>query len=356
MLFVGAVVEQVACDFLACAVHVALLENAENGVQSAILRIDFRQVRVDGGRHELRHANLFDVRVVAEGAFDIFHVGTATREDDAAEQLVDVLVGHLEPRILDDFLDASLDNVDEVAAEDVALLVDGQRERVVDVAVVGVGAAIFQFHALGFVFLHLQRGNVFRDVVAAERNHGQVAQNVLVIDADGGCVGSEIDEHAARAFFRLGEHAVGHREGCEIHFGDGDACLLETFVEIAVELLPPENVEEISLEARTLDAHWVELILLIDLVFLCGSVENLLFGIRRVAVLVHQFVDHLWCDNRQAAHLPENHVLDAANALSTHAHIDLCDFRLERRFQFLDDVGHTHHGLVDVIDHALANT
>lgn len=32
MLFVGAVVEQVACDFLACAVHVALLENAENGV------------------------------------------------------------------------------------------------------------------------------------------------------------------------------------------------------------------------------------------------------------------------------------------------------------------------------------
>ena len=60
-------------------------------------------------------------------------------------------------------------------------------------------------------------------------------------------------------------------------------------------------------------------------------------------------------DNSLCLHFLDDNILHTTDALTTHAHIDLRDLGLQRRLQLLDDVGQTHNGLVNVVDHTLAN-
>ena len=173
--------------------------------------------------------------MVLESLLDVLHVGAAARQYDAAQQLVVVFVGNLVPRVLNDFLQASLDNLDELTALHLTVFVDGELERVVNVVVVSVGRGILQFHVLSLAFLHLQRGNIFRDIAAAEGNDGEVAQDVFRIDRDGCCVGTDVDECASRAFLGLGEHAVSQCERSQIELHDADAGVLEALVQFLEE-------------------------------------------------------------------------------------------------------------------------
>ena len=203
---------------------------------------DFHLTGMHSGRDETGHSDFVDVRMVAEGTLDVAHVATTTGNDDATQQLVDVLVGHLEPNVLDDFLQSTLDDINEVAAHDGAILIDRERQRVVDIAIISVGAAILQLHALGIGLLHLQGGNVLRDVVASQGDDSQMAKDVLVVDTYRRGVSTEVDEHAAGTLLSFGQHAIGHCQRCQIHLSNGDASLIETLVEVAIERLPPEDV------------------------------------------------------------------------------------------------------------------
>ena len=110
-----------------------------------------------------------------EGLADVFHVGSATGEDDAAKKLAHVFVGYLVPCVLDDLLHTSLYNLHELRHVDAAVVVDGIGLAHVDLAGVGVGSGIFEFHLFRCLVLHLQRCEVFGDIVAAKGNDSQVA-------------------------------------------------------------------------------------------------------------------------------------------------------------------------------------
>ena len=181
------------------AIVVALSQQSQHGVHHAILSLDVVVAAVDRHRGEFGDTYFLYVGMVPERLFDILHVGTAAGEDNASEQAVVVFIGNLIPGILYDFLQASFHNLDEAAALNLPVLVDGVFQGVVDLVVVGICRGILQLHLLGVAFFHLQRGNVFGNVSSAEGYDGQVAQYVLGIDADGGGVGSQVDEHAARA-------------------------------------------------------------------------------------------------------------------------------------------------------------
>ena len=93
--------------------------------------------------------------VVLECALYLLQVGATTGQDNTAKQLVAILRGHLVPGVLDDFLKASLDNLDEASALDLTVLVDGVLQVVVNIIVVGIGRSILQLHLLGIALLHL---------------------------------------------------------------------------------------------------------------------------------------------------------------------------------------------------------
>ena len=287
--------------------------------------------------------------VVDEGLFDILHVRAAAGEDDAAQELVVVVVGYLVPHVLDNLLQSSLHNLNELAALHVAVVVDGIFHQVVDVVVLRVGRAILQLHLLRVALLHLQGGYVLGDIVASQWDDGEVAQDVLAIDRDGGGVVADVDEGAARAFLCLGQHAFGQGEWRQIHLGHADAGHVKALVEVAVEGLAPQDVEEVPLQVGGLYAHGVELILRVNLVLLHGGVEYLLVLIAHVAVGVHQLNDHLLSDAGLGGQVFGDDVAHTSDGLPAHADIDLRDLRLELVLQFLDDVSQALGRLVDVI-------
>ena len=200
-------------------------------------------------RYKLGHANLVDVGVVAEGAINVLHVGAAACEDDAAKKLVGVLVGHLAPYVLHNLLHAGFHDVDELALLHAAVVVDGIGLARVDLVGVGVGRGVVDLHLLGVLLLHLQRCDVLGDVVASQGNDGEVAQNLLVEHGHCCGVGSQVDQYASAALLGLGEHAVGQSQGRQVHLCDGDACVVEAFVDVAVESLAPKDIDEVALDA-----------------------------------------------------------------------------------------------------------
>ena len=310
--------------------------------------------RIDGEGDELGHANLLNVGIGREGLLDVPHVGTAAGEDDAAQQLVVVLVGDLLAHVEDDLGETALDDVDELTALDRTLGVDAVLERVVDVINVSIGRAVFQLHLLGFALLHAQRGNVLGDIVDTDRNDGQMAHHVLPEHGDGGSVGAEVYEDAARALLGLGEHYVGQFEGSQIHLDHLDAGHLEALVQLLEERLALKNVQEVALQARGGNAHGVELKLGVDAILLFGNVDDLLVGILHVTVLVHEFAHHLLSNLGIGGQVDDLGVAHAAHRLSAHAYEDLADVGLELPLELLDNGGEALGCLVDVVDHALA--
>ena len=190
--------------FLACTVHVAFVENAQYGIHHAIVRGDVSMVRLDVEFYELGHSDFVNMRMVLECPFNILHVGTSTGEDNATQQTVGIFCWHLAPYILYDFHHAAFDNLHELAVLHTSFIVNGQHQRTVDIIVVGIGCAIFQFHFFCHAFLNLQRGDVFGDVVATKRNNCDMTKLVLVIYRNGGGICPEVNEHTARAAFSVG--------------------------------------------------------------------------------------------------------------------------------------------------------
>ena len=156
-----------------------------------------------------------------------------------------------------------------------------------------------------------------------------MAQDILAIDGDGRGIGSEVDQGTARTLLSLREYAVGQCQRCQVHLRHADACHLETSVEVAVEGLPFEDVQEITLQTGGLDAHRVDLVLGVDLVFLDGCIEDLLILIFHVAVGVHEFDHHVLGDDGLCRQVLTDHIPDTANRLSAYTDIHLGDFRLQ---------------------------
>ncbi len=346
--------EQLVADGLAGAVHVALGQKADDGVQTAVVRCHLRLGRVHSLVDGLCDSYLVYLCVVAESLLDILHVGSATGEDYSSQKLVDIFGRHLEPHVGDDLLQTVLHYLDELAALHAPVLVDGVGQGVVDVVVVGVGAAVLELHVLRLTLLHLQCRDVTCDVRAAKGQHGQMAEHVLIVYRDGGRVGSEVHEQASGPALGLRKHAVCQRQRCQVHLGYLDSCLIEASVEVLVERLPPEYVEEVALQLRALYADGIDLQLRVDLVLECDGVEYFLVGIVHVAVGVHQLVHHLLCDYGLRRQLPDDHILDANDALAAYAHIHLLYLCMQLCLQALLYVYEREHCLVNIVYYASA--
>ena len=190
--FVGRllVLEECVTDLASGAVHVAFGQQSENSAHGAVLGSDGRALGYDGSRDRACYSHLISVGEDLEGLVDVLHIGSATGEDDAAKEFAHKFVGHLMPCVLNDLLQASLDNLHKLRHVDAAVVVDGIGLFHVDLAGVGVGRGIFEFHLLCCLVLHLQGCEVLGDVVAAKGNDGQVTKNIAKVDRNGCCLGS----------------------------------------------------------------------------------------------------------------------------------------------------------------------
>ena len=182
-----------------------------------------------------------------------------------------------------------------------------------------------------------------------------MAQDVLRIDGDGGRVGTQVDEHAARTALGLGQYGVGQSQRCVEHLGNMDASHLEAAVPVLVEGLTLQDVQVVALQTGALYADRVLLILRVDLVFLYGGVDNLLVRIVGVAVGIDQFVNHGVGHDSTCRQILRNHIAHATNRLSANANVHLLDLCLQLSFQFPDDALQALGCLVDVVNHSLAD-
>jgi len=112
--------------------------------------------------------------MVAECPFYFFQIGAATGENNTSEQLVCKLIGHLEPYIFNDFFQSSFHYLYEFTAFYAAILVDRQLQCIVYIVIIGVCAAIIEFHLFSILLVYLQCGDVFGDIVSAQWDNGKV--------------------------------------------------------------------------------------------------------------------------------------------------------------------------------------
>ena len=95
--------------------------------------------------------------------------------------------------------------------------------------------------------------------------------------------------------------------------------------------------------------------LVVDLVFLCDSVEDLLVGVLHAAVGIHQAVDHINRHLGISGQLLDNDILLTAYRLTINTNVDTCYLSLENVLELLDHIAQGLHCLVDIVDHAFAN-
>ena len=139
--------------------------------------------RCNGLCDEFCQTYLVDVGIVLESCFNILHVRTTACQNDTTKKFITILLRNLAPNIGNDFLQATFDNLNELACLYLTLLVDRVLHVIVDIAILGVCRGVFKLHLLSILLFHLQGGNILRDVVAAQRNHSQMTQDILGIDA-----------------------------------------------------------------------------------------------------------------------------------------------------------------------------
>ncbi len=177
--------------------------------------------------------------IVVECLLDVRHIGSTTREDDSSEQLVVILRRNLAPHILYDLIQTSLNNLNELPARHRPVVIKRIVECIVYVAVVSICAAIFQFHLLGLALLNLQRCDITCDVASAERDDGQMTKDILIVYRHRGSVGAKVNEHTASALLGFAENAVGKSQWSEIELCYSYSGLVETGVQVIIELLAP---------------------------------------------------------------------------------------------------------------------
>ena len=182
-----------------------------------------------------------------------------------------------------------------------------------------------------------------------------MAEHVFPEDTDGGGVGADVDECAAGALLSFGEHGIGQSQRSKIHLGHLDVGQFEAAVQVLEEGLAHEDVEEVALQACGTNAHGIHLHVRVHTVFLLGDVEDLLVRIVEVPIGIHQFDNHLLCDDGVGRKVAPDGVAHRAQGLSANADKDLNDACLQLRLQLLDDVLQALSRLVDVENDTLAD-
>ena len=119
-----------------------------------------------------------------------------------------------------------------------------------------------------------------------------MAKNIFVIYRYRRRVSTQIYQRAASSLLRVSQYAVCQGERCQVHFCDRNVGFLKTSVNIVVEILFPQDIEENTFQMIALYADRVYLILVIYLIFLCRSIQDLLIRICHVAVDIHQLINH----------------------------------------------------------------
>ena len=168
-------------------------------------------------------------------------------------------------------------------------------------------------------------------------------------------VGTDINQCTSRTLLSLCQHHICQCQRSQIHICDLNIGCLKTFVQVLEERCTFKDIQEITFEVIGTDTHRIHLQLRINTILLLGNIQNLLVRIIKSPVCIHQFNNHLLCDNTITREIFHNSVLDTANRLATDTHEYLSDTCLQLCFQFLDDRCQTLSSLVNVVNNTLAD-
>ena len=231
-----------------------------------------------------------------EGFLHILQVDAATGDDRARHQLALVTgKGNLVDDVVENFIDTSFHNVLQEQGVDGGLVF--QRIDLVLVFAfhrfaVGLGETTFQ--GFGILLLDLLTANVLRDVVSAQRDDCQVAEDVVLIDRYGGRVRTKVDERAARTLFGVGQYGIRQsqrRDEVVRVFGNLESGRRAALADVLPYILAGDDVQETTFEVFRLHADRVCHQFVADLVFLRCNAQNLVADDGHAAVAVLQRVN-----------------------------------------------------------------
>ena len=193
------------------------------------------------------------------------------------------------------------------------------------------------YHNLDELKEHYTRGGL-GDIIASKWNDSQMAQDILAIYRHSSSVGPQVNQRASRTLLSLGKHTVGKCYWRYIHLCHIDIDSLEALVEILIEGVALKYVEEVALDMRTLYSYGVGLILRVNLIFLLGNIQNLLFGIFHRTVCIHQVDNHLLSHLGCRRQFLGDDISHTTYRLTTHTNIHLCNVSLELVGQLLYNI------------------
>ena len=345
-------------EVAAAAVLRALVDERDGGEE--------RAVAVEVG-HVFRRAHLqvdiadkaylIKTRHGLEEFLDVAHIRRAARYDEAADERLLRVFGerNLVVDVHHNLLLACLYQSAELFKLHAAAVVQLNGCGLRFVFVVRNRRAVHQFEFLRLVVFDLERHDVAVDVCAAEGNGGQMAQEVVLVDGDGGRFCAHVYKDAARAALRLREHRVGkclHGDG---EVGNGHVRAVEAVADFFLDRRVCHDVEVASLDALREHAHGFVLQLRAELELLRYGFENVAVGRCAGTVLVADGINHLLRHLHFRAEVAHNGVSHGVHAHAADAHIDAADVLLEFLLQALLDVEDALRHLVDVVDAPLAN-
>ena len=150
--------------------------------------------------HEAHRLYFLYFALLAEGFLDILQVCSASGEYDSGEQLI-LITGELQlvPYVGKDFFGACSDDVVQRGQLNGASVFQCTYGGCLALFLFFVeGVAVLQFQLFGILLFHLQGRDVTGNGVATQRQYAQVAENIVLVDRNGGGIGAEVHQCTAR--------------------------------------------------------------------------------------------------------------------------------------------------------------
>ena len=205
---------------------------------------------------------------------------------------------------------------------------------------------------LGILVGHLERYDVLCDVGTSQWDDGEVAQDIVLVDAQGSGLGTYIHQCATQTTLTLRKYGISQCLGSQQYLGHFYMSLLQRQFQVLLHHLLGNDVEEVGSYLFSCHSYRIRHQTIVNLVFLWLNIQDVEFIIRVCQVLVadreHQVFRDFFLTRNCTAHL----ILYGAQRPAPNANIYFGDSRITKLgFQLYNNVTECSRGFVDIEYH-----
>ena len=209
------------------------------------------------------------------------------------------------------------------------------------------GMLDFQFFS--FVLFNGElRHDIFGQVLAAQRQHRKLPENIALENRNGGGTCSHVQQNTSRTTFRVGKQHVGQSQR---RYGLGHNIYgLETMAHIFTQLRTGYDVYKTALDVIGQYTDGIGLKLSTHFILLRNDVQNFLVGHSRRTIDIEQRINQFMGNTGLRVQLLGYGILYRMYSFTAQTQINLIYSAFERLLEFADNIIDALRGLVRIKD------